>query len=224
MIDLVFMIDGSSSFHQIEKVVYVVKFILSYLPDLNTSVGVVLYTSEATTMSYFNFTRNQTLDALHNVSSLPAGKLIGTSLNYTRQHFFTKSRPNVHRVLVVFTHSTSSDAVSVASKLLHNMNVTILVVALGDWYDIAQIESAASYPHSNTILLTTYVQLVKISWRVHEMICEGKKNKFFCSFMSKSSQKMYAVNVCVYTCTCIFVFKFILENLASINFQTTGHS
>lgn len=210
MIDLVFMIDGSSSFHQIEKVVYVVKFILSYLPDLSTSVGVVLYTSEATTMSYFNFTRNQTLDALHNVSSLPAGKLIGTSLNYTRQHLFTKSRPNVHRVLVVFTHSTSSDAVSVASKILHNMNVTILVVALGDWYDIAQIESAASYPHSNTILLTTYVQLVNISWRVHEMICEGKKNKFFCSFMSKSSQKMYAVNVCVYTCTCIFVFKFIL--------------
>lgn len=175
MIDLVFMIDGSASFHQIEKVVNVVKFILSYLPDLNTNVGVVLYTSEATTLSYFNYTRNQTLDALHNFISLTDGKLIGNSLNYTRQHFFKNSRPNVHRVLVLFTHSTSNDAVSVASKLLHNMNVTTIVVALGDWYDIGQIESAASYPHSNTILLTTYVQVVQISWKVHEMICEGKK-------------------------------------------------
>lgn len=175
MIDLVFVIDGSASFHQIEKVVNVVKFILSYLPDLNTNVGVVLYTSEATTLSYFNYTRNQTLDTLHNFISLTVGKLIGNSLNYTRQHFFKNSRPNVHRVLVLFTHSTSNDAVSVASKLLHDMNVTIIVVALGDWYDIGQIESAASYPHSNTILLTTYVQVVQISWKVHEMICEGKK-------------------------------------------------
>ena len=175
MVDLVFMIDGSSSFHQVEKVVNIVKFVLSYLPDLNTNVGVVLYTSEATTLSYFNYTRNQTLDTLHNFISLTVGKLIGNSLNYTRQHFFKNSRPNVHRVLVLFTHSTSNDAVSVASKLLHNMNVTIIVVALGDWYDIGQIESAASYPHSNTILLTTYVQVVQISWKVHEMICEGKK-------------------------------------------------
>ena len=181
MIDLVFMIDGSSSFHQVQKVINIVTFILSYLPDLNTNIGVVLYTSEATTLSYFNYTRNQTLDALHNLTSLSltVGNLIGNSLNYTRQHLFKSSRPNVHRVLVLFTHSTSNDAVSVASKLLHNMNVTIIVVALGDWYDIGQIGSAASYPHSNTILLTTYVQVVQISWKVHEMICEGKKAFLF---------------------------------------------
>lgn len=178
MIDLVFMIDGSSSLHQIVKIINVVKFILNYLPDPNTRVGVVLYSSEASTMSYFNSSRNQTIQALHNFSSLPAGTLIGKSLNYTRQHIFTDSRPNVHRVLVIFTDSASSDAVSVASKLLHDMNVTILVVALGDWYDIGQVESAASHPHSNTILLTTYVQLVNISWQVHEMICEGKISVF----------------------------------------------
>ena len=181
MIDLVFMIDGSSSLQQVAKIVSVIKFILSYLPDVNTNIGVILYRSEATTMSYFNYTRNQTLDALHNVTSLTVGKLIGKSLNYTREHLFRNSRPNVHRVLVVFTHSASNDAVSVASKLLHNMNVTIIVVALGDWYDIDQVESTASYPHSNTILLTTYVHLVQISWNVHEMICEGKKDIKRCS-------------------------------------------
>ena len=179
MIDLVFVIDGSSSLQQVEKIVNVVKFILSYLPDLNTNVGVVLYTSEATTISYLNYTRNQTFDALDNVTFLTVGKLIGKSLNYTRQHLFTNSRPNVHRVLVLFTHSTSNDAVSLASQLLHNMNVTIIVVAMGDWYDLGQVESAASYPHSNTILLTTYVQVVQISWKVHEMICEGKKTLLF---------------------------------------------
>lgn len=185
-IDLVFMIDGSSIPHQIAKIINVVKFILNYLPDTNTRVGVVLYTSEATTMSNFNFTRSQTLQALHNISSPPAGTLIGKSLNYTRQHFFTDSRPNVHRVLVVFTGSTSNDAVSVASTLLHDMNVTILVVALGDWYDIGQVESAASYPHSNTVLVTTYVQLVSISWMVHEMICEGEIIMLF-QFMPKAA-------------------------------------
>lgn len=172
MIDLVFMVDGSS-LHQIQKIINVVKFILNYLPDLNTKIGVVLYTSEAMTMGYFNFTRNQTLEALHNVSALPTGTLIGKSLNYTRQHLFTDGRPDVHRILVIFTDSTSNDAVAVASRLLHDMNVTILVVALGDWYDMGQVQSAASSPHSNTILLTTYVQLVNVSWMVHEMICEG---------------------------------------------------
>lgn len=212
MIDLVFMIDGSSSFHQVEKIVNVVEIILSYLPDVNTSIGVVLYTSEATTLSYFNYTRNQTLDALHNFTSFMVGNLIGNSLNYTRQHLFKNSRPNVHRVLVLFTQSTSNDAVSVASKLLHDMNVTIIVVALGDWYDIGQIESAASYPHSNTILLTTYVQVVQISWKVHEMICEGKKAFFVCLCLKVLKRCMLLMN------TCIFVFKVIFENLVPINF------
>ncbi|XP_078342465.1 uncharacterized protein LOC144628269 isoform X2 [Oculina patagonica] len=178
MIDLVFMIDGSSSLHHIVKIINVVKFILNYLPDINTRVGVVLYSSEAKTVSYFNSTRNQTIQALQNFSSLPAGTLIGKSLNYTRQHLFTDSRPNVHRVLVIFTDRTSNDAVSVASKLLHDMNVTIVVVALGDWYDMGQVESAASHPHSNTILQTTYIQLVNVSWQVHEMICEAVDHCF----------------------------------------------
>ena len=212
MIDLVFMIDGSASLHQVEKIVNVIKFILSYLPDIHTNIGVVLYTSEATTISYFNYTRNQTLDALHNVTSLTVGKLIGKSLNYTRQHLFANSRLNVHRVLVLFTHSTSNDAVTIASQLLHNMNVTIIVVALGDWYDIGQVESAASYPYSNTILLTTYVHVVQISWKVHEMICEGKIDTIF-------SQLCLDVFTGLYTGTCIIVFKFNLGNLVPVNFH-----
>ena len=173
------MIDGSSNQHQlgsnsVANIISVIKFILSYLQDQNTRVGVVLYSSVMKTESYFNFTRNQTMQSLDSFQTLPAGTMIGKSLNYTRQEFFNNSRPDVHRVLVVFTAGTSNDAVTVSSKLLHSMNVTILVVALGDWYDMKQVESVASGPHLNTIVLTTYYQLVNISWKVHEMICEGK--------------------------------------------------
>lgn len=178
MIDLVYMVDGSSSQHQIrhnmtEKIVEVIKFTLKYLPSPNTSVGVVLYAADAKTESYFNYTRNQTLQALDRLSHLPPGTFIGSSLNYTRDHLFNISRPNVHRVLVVFVNRTSNDAVSVPPNLLRDMNVTIIVVALGDWYDVSQVNSIASNPHSATTLLTTHAEIVRLRWRVHEMICDG---------------------------------------------------
>ena len=179
MIDLVFLIDGSSIEPQTgsnisDQIVQVIKFTLSYLPSPNTRVGLVLYAADARAEGYFNYTRNQTSQALDVLPHLPQGTLIGKSLNYTRKHFFNNSRPNVHRVLVLFTDKTSNDVVSVASKLLRDMNVTLIVVALGDWFDVTQVHNIASNPHSATILLTTYVQIVKVRWRVPEMICEGK--------------------------------------------------
>ena len=181
MIDLVYLIDGSFSQGQIgdnntDQITNVINYTLNYLPNPNTRVGVVLYAASVTTASYFNFTRNQTHQALGSLPYLPPGLLIGNSLNYTRDAFFNSSRSNAHRILVVFTGGTSNDAVSVASNLLREMNVTIIVVALGHWYDDTQVNSIASYPHSSTTLLTTHVEIVRLRWRVHGMICEGEPN------------------------------------------------
>lgn len=185
MTDMVFMIDGSSNHNTGNRyfvyIINIIKFILGYLHDPNTRIGVVLYSSVMKTESYYNYTRNQTLQSLENLPTLPPGSLIGKSLNYTRQEFFNNSRKNAHRVLVVFTAGTSNDGVAVASKLLHNMNVTILVVAMGDWYDIKQVEVVASQPHLNTIVFTSYYQLVHMSWKIHEMICEGKAELLACA-------------------------------------------
>ena len=181
MIDLVYLIDGSLSHHQIGddytgQIKKVINFTLDYLPNPNTRVGVVLYAASVTTASYFNFTRNQTHQALGSLQYLPPGLQLGQSLNYTGDAFFNSSRSNAHRILVVFTGGTSNDAVNVASNLLREMNVTIIVVALGGWYDVTQVNSIASYPHSSTTLLTTHVEIVRLRWRVHEMICEGESN------------------------------------------------
>lgn len=179
MIDLVYLIDGSLSHRQIgdddtDQITKVINFTLDYLPNPNTRVGVVLYAASVMTASYFNFTRNLTHQALGSLQYLPPGLQLGKSLNYTGDVFFNSSRSNAHRILVVFTSGTSNDAVAVASNLLREMNVTIIVVALGGWYDVTQVNSIASHPHSSTTLLTTHVEIVRLRWRVHEMICEGE--------------------------------------------------
>ena len=215
MIDLVYMIDSSPSQQHIgvnntDQVVTVIKLSLNYLPSTNTRVGVVLYGANAKTESYFNYTRNQTHQALDSLLYLPAGAKIGTSLNYTREHFFNHSRPNAHRVLVVFTAGTSNDAVSVASSLMHDMNVTIIVVALGDWYDVTQVNSIASNPHSATVLLATHVEIVRLHWRVHEMICEGE---FSNRYQTKISTIMLIPLYCTSersTCITTFCFRVFL--------------
>lgn len=92
---------------------------------------------------------------------------------------FVGSRSNVHRVAVVFTDGTSNDAVSVASHLLRDMNVTIIVIALGDWYDIRQVQRMASDPHAESTFLTTFDELENFGWKIHEMICRGKAGWLF---------------------------------------------
>lgn len=178
MIDLVFMIDDSTVQPQANgnisnQIVQVIKSTLSYFPSQNTRVGLVLYAANTTTLGNFNATRNETNQALDLLPHLPEGTFTGKSLNYTREHFFNHSRANAHRVLVVFTDETSNDVVSVASKLLRDMNVTIIVVALGNWYDVTQVNNMASHPRSATVLHTTHVEIMEMPWRVHEMIGEG---------------------------------------------------
>ena len=178
MIDLVFMIDDSTVQPQAHRnisnqIVQVIKSTLSYFPSQNTRVGLVLYAADTTTVGNFNATRNETNQALDLLPHLPEGTFTGKSLNYTREHFFNNSRANAHRVLVVFTDETSNDVVSVASKLLRDMNVTIIVVALGNWFDVTQVNNMASLPRAATVLYTTPVEIMEIPCRVHEMIGEG---------------------------------------------------
>ena len=178
MIDLVFMVDDSTVQPQAHRnisnqIVQVIKSTLSYFPSQNTRVGLVLYAADTTTVGNFSATRNETNQALDLLPHLPEGTFTGKSLNYTREHFFNNSRANAHRVLVVFTDETSNDVVSVASKLLRDTNVTIIVVALGNWFDATQVNNMASHPRSATVLYTTPVEIMEIPWRVHEMIGEG---------------------------------------------------
>lgn len=85
------------------------------------------------------------------------GNLIGNLFNYISQYLFKNSCLNVYCVFVFFIYSMFNDVVLVVLKLLYDMNVIIIVVVLGDWYDIGQIESVVSYFYLNMILLIMYV-------------------------------------------------------------------
>ena len=178
------MIEGSSSLNQwgdnnFEKIVNATKIMVSSFSDAQTKIGLVLYATEAEVKANFSFTRNQVNDALANLVYPSGWTRIGTGLNVTREELFVHSRPNVHRVLVVFTDGTSIDAVSVASQL-HDMNVTVIVAALGEWYDIRQVQRMASEPLAKTTFLTTFDDLESRSWRLHEIICEGNEIYLYC--------------------------------------------
>ena len=178
MIDVVFMIEGSSSLNQwgennFGKITNATKMAVNYFNASESRIGVVLYATDAELKVNFSFTLNQRLEALDSLSYPSGWTLIGRGLNYTREQLFAVTRQNAHRVLVVYTDGTSNDAVTVAAELLHKINVTILVVALGDWYDEGQVNTIASDPDSKTALKVEVSDLEELSQRVQEFICEG---------------------------------------------------
>ena len=176
------MIDGSASLNQwgennYQKIINATRSIISLFNDNNNQpkFGIVVYATTADVRADFSFTRSQVDAVLANMSYPSGWTRIGTGLNTTREDLFTGGRQNTHSILVVFTDGTSVDGVSVASQLLHDTNVTIIVIGLGEWYDINQVQRMASDPHAETILLTTPNKLQGVEWRIHEMICKGKK-------------------------------------------------
>ncbi|KAL9959813.1 hypothetical protein ACROYT_G033169 [Oculina patagonica] len=182
-IDLAFMIEGSSSLNQwgennFEKTVNAVQNVVKYFNDSQSNIGIVLYATEAKVKANFSFTPAQTNNVLDNLVHPSGWTRIGKGLNFTRDQLFMNSRENAHRVLVVFTDGTSIDSVFAASELLRDMKVTIITVALGDWYDINQVKGIASDPDSKTTLLTGFDELGGLTWRLREMICEAVDHCF----------------------------------------------
>ena len=172
------MIEGSSSLNQwgennFQKIVNAVKNLTTYFNDSQSSIGIVLYATDAELKANFSFSSSQTDDVLENLIYPSGWTRIGKGLNFTRKGLFNNSRATAHRVLVAITDGTSIESVLVPSNLLREMNVTIIAVALGDWYDIKQINDIASDPDSETTLLTTFDELGGLTWRLHEMVCEG---------------------------------------------------
>ena len=180
------MIDGSASLNQwgennYQKIINATRSIISLFNDNNNQpkFGIVVYATTADVRADFSFTRSQVDAVLANMSYPSGWTRIGTGLNTTREDLFTGGRQNTHSILVVFTDGTSVDGVSVASQLLHDTNVTIIVIGLGEWYDINQVQRMASDPHAETVLLTTPNKLQGVEWRIHEMICKGKKRYLY---------------------------------------------
>lgn len=175
------MIEGSSSLNQwgennFQKVVNTTRQVVSYFTDPQTKLGFVLYATTAEVKANLSrLSRDETNGILSNLS-YPAGwTRIGTALNVTREQLFVNSRSNVHRVLVVITDGTSNNAVSVASDLLHDINITIIVVAFGDWYDSRQVQRMASDPDAETTLIARFDDFENVGRKMHEMICRGNK-------------------------------------------------
>ena len=177
------MIEGSSSLNQwgqnnFQKIVNAVENLTKYFNDSQSNIGIVLYSTEAELKANFSLSSSQTDDALQNLIYPSGWTRIGKGLNFTREELFNNSRATVHRVLMVITDGTSIESVSIPSDLLRETNVTVLAVALGDWYDVKQINDIASDPDSKTSLLTTYDDLDGLTWRLHEMVCEGNSDNF----------------------------------------------
>ena len=182
------MIEGSSSLNQwgqnnFEKIVNATKQVINYFTDSMSKIGIVLYATEAEVKANFSFTQNQANAELGNLTYPSGWTRIGRGLNVTREQLFVDSRSNAHRVLLVFAEGTSIDAVSVASGLLRGMNVTIIVVGLGDWYDVKQVQRMASDPRAETTFLTQFDVLESVSWKFQEMICRG--NKVTCTLVRR---------------------------------------
>ena len=184
MIDLVFMLEGSASLNQwgesnFEKIVNVTKHVVNFWNRTQSRIGLVLYSTTAELKINFTHSEIERNEILDNLPYPSAWTVTGNALKFVNESLLVDSRSNARRVLVVFTDGTSTDAVKDYSKEIRdNLNVTIIVVALGDWYDIKQVESIASQPHSKHLLQAKFDELQSLNWRLHEMICEGNNTPF----------------------------------------------
>lgn len=173
------MLEGSASLNQwgennFEKIVNVTRRVVNSWNRTLSRIGLVLYATTAELKIKFTNSAAERKAILESLPYPSGWTVSGNALNFVNQSLSQDIRPNARRVLVVFTDGTSTDAVERYSKTLRDdLNMTIIVVALGYWFDMKQVRHMASEPHSKHLLQVRFDDLDGLSWRIHEMICEG---------------------------------------------------
>lgn len=81
----------------------------------------------------------------------------------------TGPRSDAAKLVVVMTDGCSNDDVTVAARILRDLNWTIISVGLGAWYDKRQLQSMASLPDAEHVMM--------LKWS--ELLSEKTKREFF---------------------------------------------
>ena len=130
--------------------------------------------SEITPINFHSY-----FQAIDSVKYPSQGTLLGKGLHGVKADLYDHSRPGVPRILVVLTDGKSKDDVTVSAKALHDMNVRVMVVGIGPYLDVKQLNDVASSPKQEHVFTAgSFSSLGKVIEKVEKEICKGIQKVF----------------------------------------------
>ena len=160
--ELAFLLDVSSNNFkpdQFENVLNSIKstYAAFKIGKDETQVGIVTYSQRPrTVVSLDQYTSRQSLDTavdLTLMSPLTSPSLLGQGLAAVKQLFYGKSRSETPKILVLITGGKSIDEVLEPSAALKVLNTTIFCVGVGQNIDRTELETVASTPMGNHVIV-----------------------------------------------------------------------
>ena len=114
------------------------------------------------------------LQAIDSVKYPSEGTLLGKGLHGVKEDLYSHSRPGVPRILVVLTDGKSKDDVTGPARALHDMDVRVMVVGIGPYLDVKQLNAVASGPKPEHVFTAgSFGALGKVIEKVEKEICKG---------------------------------------------------
>ena len=190
--DLMFLFDGSAhlGYHLFRKTLQFANTILSdyNISQHQTNVAAAVYATTAVigfnfTEHYDDFTVTAAIENLPFINETTAS--IENALRLARRQIFETGRENVPDVLVVFVgHLLIGDFTEV-SKDLRDKGIKIVVVGIGDGYDIKQLDVVASEPKDDNVITIRDAHMDVLEGGVSGAVSQGNKGincVYYCRF------------------------------------------
>lgn len=179
--DLAFLFDGSTylGYDHFRQTLQFAKTLLSdyNISQEQTNVAAAVYASSVAIE--FNFTEHYSYStvaaAIENLPFLnETTSHIENALHVVGEQTFKTGRENVPDVLVVFVSYTLSGNFTEISQALRNKGIKIIVVGVGDGYDIEQLEEIASAPKDDHVITIGNQHMDVMEGGVSGAVSQGK--------------------------------------------------
>lgn len=126
----------------------------------------------------FNFTEHFSYpavsSAIDEIQFLDEPSLnLENALNVAKTNVFPTGRANVPDVLVIFVTFSLSGNFAAASQELRKEGVKVVVIGIGSFFSLPQLEAVASTPADNYVVTTGYDHMDTMEGAVTGAVCQG---------------------------------------------------
>jgi len=160
--DVMILADISSSISKedLEKMVRFLSNTMARLQDATGSasrVGLTAYSDGVHPISPLSsrFTTDEVIDKLKAVTRFSGGTKTGSALQYVRKVFTAETGHDAGRTLIVVTDGQTADPelAEHEASMLRELDVTVLVVGIGDHVDRRELAAIASEPQNRSLVM-----------------------------------------------------------------------
>ncbi|XP_078580606.1 uncharacterized protein LOC144864418 isoform X3 [Branchiostoma floridae x Branchiostoma japonicum] len=179
-LDLVFLVDGSSSVgsDNFETIKVFLEAITAgfEVSSSQTRVGVVQYSTGINTEFNLNSfaTEAEVINAIRGLSHQRGSTFTGAGITFTRLESFTGSsgdRPEAPNVLIVITDGISADSVDAPAEVARAENITTYSIGIGDEINYLTLLSIAGV-RERVLNVTTFGDLNDLDEVLLQILCE----------------------------------------------------